>query len=335
MDMRLTAVRKEKRVETTMQMQMTIQKDIEVLSRMTAEYFDGAMTTSDFPNILANVANKTLRQAYDAAPRTFVPFCRQVTAFDFKPVNRIQLSDIAALQKTNENGEFVRIYVGDSKESYALTTWGGIVPITRKVVLNDDLQALTRVPAGLGIAAATLESDTVWAVITANANMSDGLPLFHATHKNLSATNGLAAVANITTARKLMRKQTAPKGTILNLIPKYLIIPAALEGIAVQLTNPINLAATASSADIPAFVRAMVPIVEPRLDAVASVGDTNWYTAADPSSIDTIEYCYLEGQQGVYLETRQGFEVDGVEIKARLDFAAAAIDFRGLQKNTA
>jgi hypothetical protein len=300
-----------------------------------AEYFDGAMTTSDFPNILANVANKTLRQAYDAAPRTFVPFCRQVTAFDFKPVNRIQLSDIAALQKTNENGEFVRIYVGDSKESYALTTWGGIVPITRKVVLNDDLQALTRVPAGLGIAAATLESDAVWAVITANANMADGVPLFHTSHKNLQGTNALAAVANITAARKLMRKQTAPKGTILNLIPKFLIIPAALEGIAVQLTNPINLAATASSADVPAFVRAMVPIVEPRLDAVASVGDTNWYTAADPSTIDTIEYCYLEGQQGVYIETRQGFEVDGVEIKARLDFAAAAIDFRGLQKNTA
>jgi hypothetical protein len=299
------------------------------------EYFAGAMTTSDFPNILANVANKTLRQAYEAAPRTFVPFCRQVTAADFKPVNRVQLSDIAALQKTSENGEFVRIYLSDSKESYALSTWGGIVPITRKVVLNDDLQSLTRIPAGLGIAAATLESDTVWAVITANANMADGLPLFHATHKNLTATNALAAPANITAARKAMRKQTAPKGTILNLIPKYLIIPAALEGIAVQITNPINLAATASSADVPAFVRAMVPIVEPRLDAVASVGDTNWYTAADPSSIDTIEYCYLEGAQGVYIETRQGFEVDGVEIKARLDFAAAAIDFRGLQKNTA
>jgi len=300
-----------------------------------AEYFAGSMTTSDFPNILANVANKTLRQAYEAAPRTFVPFCRQVTAADFKPVNRVQLSDIAALQKTSENGEFVRIYLGDSKESYALSTWGGIVPITRKVVLNDDLQSLTRIPAGLGIAAATLESDTVWAVITANANMADGLPLFHASHKNLTATNALAGVANITAARKAMRKQTAPKGTILNLIPKFLIIPAALEGIAVQLTNPINLAATASSADVPAFVRAMVPIVEPRLDAVASVGDTNWYTAADPSSIDTIEYCYLEGQQGVNIETRQGFEVDGVEVKARLDFAAAAIDFRGLQKNTA
>ena len=295
----------------------------------------GAMTTSDLPNILANVANKTLRNAYEAAPRTFTPFCRQVSTADFKPVNRVQLSDVAALQKTNEKGEFVRIYVSDSKETYSLATWGGIVPITRQVVINDDLQAMTRIPAGLGVAAATLESDAVWAVITANANMADGVALFHATHKNLTATNGLAAVANITAARKAMRKQTGPKGTILNLVPKFIIVPAALEGIAVQLTNPINLAATASSADIPAFVRTMIPIVEPRLDAVASVGDTNWFTAADPSTIDTIEYCYLEGQQGVYIETQQGFDVDGVEIKARLDFAAAAIDFRGLQKNTA
>ena len=44
----------------------------------------------------AKTVGKTLRQAYEAAPRTFVPFCRQVTAADFKPVNRVQLSDIAA-----------------------------------------------------------------------------------------------------------------------------------------------------------------------------------------------------------------------------------------------
>ena len=69
------------------------------------EYFQGGMaTTSDFPNILANVANKTLRQAYEAAPRTFVPFCRQVSAADFKPINRVQLSDVPTLPKVNEKG---------------------------------------------------------------------------------------------------------------------------------------------------------------------------------------------------------------------------------------
>jgi hypothetical protein len=58
------------------------------------EFFaGGAESTSDFPAILANVANKTLRQAYEAYPRTFQPFCRQMTAADFKPINRVMLAD--------------------------------------------------------------------------------------------------------------------------------------------------------------------------------------------------------------------------------------------------
>lgn len=44
-------------------------------------------------------------------------------------------------------------------------------------------------------------------------------------------------------------------------------------------------------------------------------------------------YAYLEGQAGPYTETKPGFDVDGVEIKCRHDFAAAAADFRGLYKN--
>ena len=67
-------------------------------------------------------------------------------------------------------------------------------------------------------------------------------------------------------------------------------------------------------------------IAEPRLDAASAV---SWYMAADPKQIDTIEYAYLEGQEGVYMESRVGFDVDGVELKARLDFAAKAIDWRG------
>ena len=74
----------------------------------------------------------------------------------------------------------------------------------------------------------------------------------------------------------------------------------------------------------------LAPISEPRLDAAS---ETAWYLAASPNQIDTIEYAYLEGQQGAYIETRNGFDVDGVEIKCRLDFGAKAIDWRGLYKN--
>jgi hypothetical protein len=98
-----------------------------------------------------------------------------------------------------------------------------------------------------------------------------------------------------------------------------------------QLIAPINLVATTDPTKvIPEWVRTLTPVIEPRLDASSLTG---WYLAARPGLIDTIEFCYLEGQDGVYIETRQGFDVDGYEIKARLDFAAAAIDYRGLQQN--
>jgi hypothetical protein len=71
-------------------------------------------------------------------------------------------------------------------------------------------------------------------------------------------------------------------------------------------------------------------VVEPRLDAS---NPNEWFLAADSSQIDTVEYAYLEGEQGLYTEQRMGFDVDGLEVKARLDFAAKAIDHRGIWKN--
>jgi hypothetical protein len=63
------------------------------------------------------------------------------------------------------------------------------------------------------------------------------------------------------------------------------------------------------------------------------VSALSWYLAADNAQIDTVEYAFLEGQEGVYLESRQGFDIDGIELKARVDVAAKALDYRGLYKN--
>lgn len=297
-----------------------------------AEYFAGGLhSTSDFPNILANVANKTLRMGYEAAPRTFTMWARQVSAPDFKPINRVQLSDIAALREVGEHGEFKRRTISDSKETYSLATYGEIVGITRRVIVNDDLDALSRIPRAFGVSAAQMESDVVYALLTAGQTMTeDNVALFHANHANLNLTNGLDD-DGLVEARRAMRVQTAPKGTLLNLMLKYIIVPAALEHVLEQLVNPLSLAADSVTNVIPAWMRSLTPVVEPRLDADS---ETTWYGATDNGIIDTVEYCYLEGQEGVYMETRQGFDVDGVELKARVDFAAAAIDFRGLCKNT-
>ena len=74
-------------------------------------------------------------RAYEAYPRTFQPFCRQVTAPDFKPINRVQLSDAPALQQLNEKGEYHRANLTDMNTNYSLQTFGEVVAITRKVII--------------------------------------------------------------------------------------------------------------------------------------------------------------------------------------------------------
>jgi hypothetical protein len=286
--------------------------------------------TSDFPEILSAVTNKTLRQAYDAYPRTFVAFCRQVLATDFKAMNRVQIGEAPQLLKVNESGEFKRGTIAESKESYRIETYGRVVGITRQVLINDDLDAFTRIPAMYGTAIATLESDVVWGIVTANAAMADGVALFHATHKNLAASGAALSVTTVGDGRASMAKQTGlDKKTVLNIRPSFLIVPAALELAAEQLIAQ-NLVPAKTGDVVPQSIRTLTPISEPRLDNASA---TAWYLAANPAQIDTVEYAYLEGQQGAYIETRNGFDVDGIEIKCRLDFGAKAIDWRGLYKN--
>lgn len=287
-------------------------------------------STSDFPEILSAVTNKTLRQAYEAYPRTFMLFCRQVLATDFKAMHRVQLGEAPQLLEVGESGEFKRGTLGESKESYKVKTYGRVVAITRQTLINDDLDAFTRIPAMYGNSIAQLESDVVWGIVTANPAMADGNALFHTSHKNLAGTGAALAVDAVGAARAAMAKQTGlDKKTVLNVRPAFLIVPASLELKAEQMVAQ-NLVPAATSNVVPQSIRTLAPISEPRLDAAS---ETAWYLAASPNQIDTIEYAYLEGQQGAYIETRNGFDVDGVEIKCRLDFGAKAIDWRGLFKN--
>ncbi len=289
----------------------------------------GSHTVSDFPNILANVANKTLRAAYEAAPQTFKSFCRQTSNPDFKTIARVQLGDAPSLEKVNENGEFKRGSVSEAKEQYALATYGKVVAISRQVIINDDLGAFTRLPEMFGRAAADLESDTVWGIITGNPNMGDGTTLFHANHGNLAGAGTAISVASLGAGRAALRQQKGLNGRFINSQAKYLIVPSAIETTAEQFVTQTNIIYTKSS-DYNPFANKLQVIAEPRLDAASII---SWYLASDPSQIDTIEYAYLEGNEGVYLESRTGFDVDGVELKARLDFAAKAIDWRGFYKN--
>jgi hypothetical protein len=105
---------------------------------------------------------------------------------------------------------------------------------------------------------------------------------------------------------------------------KYILVPSALESDADKLVSTNFLADSTGNVNI--FAGRLSVIAEPRFDAVSA---EEWYLSADPADIDTLEYAYLDGEDGPFMESRIGFDVDGLEIKVRHDFAAKAIDWRG------
>lgn len=285
--------------------------------------------TSDFAIALASTVNRSLRQGYTSAPQTFRAWARKGTLSDFRAATRVAVAGNLSLEKVNEMGEFKRGALKDSGETIQLGTYGKAIGVSRQAIINDDLDFLSRLPAMFGRAAADFESDMVYAVLTANAAMADTVALFHATHGNLG-TAGVIGETTLTEARAAMRKQKDPGGNNqpLNIQGKYLIVPAALETTAQKQIAAVVIAT--KTADTNVFNNSYEIVVEPRLDANSL---TSWYLAADPSQIDTVEYAYLDGDEGLYTEQRMGFDVDGLEVKARLDFATKAIDHRGLFKN--
>ncbi|WP_322105857.1 prohead protease/major capsid protein fusion protein [Paraburkholderia sp. J41] len=288
----------------------------------------GYNSTSDLPVVFGNVINRTLRDAYSAAPRSFSQWARQGTLNDFRAATRVMVDGALNLEKVNESGEYKYGKLVDGGETIQLGTYGKVVAFTRQMIINDDLSALERVPLYFGRAAANLELDLVYGALTGNTPMSDGNAIFHAKHGNLGAAAAIS-IASLSAGRTAMRVQKAPgDGTALNLAPSYLLVPAALETIAGQYTS--NQYTPNQAGDQNPFFGTLTPIVEARLDAVSATG---WYLVADPAMIDTVEYCYLDGEQGLYTEQALDFDVDGLKVKARLDFAAKAIDYRGLYKN--
>lgn len=293
----------------------------------------GMHSTSDFSSLMANVASKRLRGAYDENPGTYTRWARRApNAPDFKNMSVVQLSAMPDLMQVNEHGEFKYGVLRDGAETYALLTFGRIVSLTRQALINDDLRAFDRMIGGFGASAARLENRTVYSQLTANAAMADAIALFHASHGNLGTGAGSALQAtSLAEARKAMRLQKGLAGEELNLAPAFLIVPAALEQTAYQLTSSNYTPAT--KGEVNEFRQggrtAVDPIVEPILDASSA---TAWYAAANNSQVDTVEYCYLDGAEGPVVESEVGFEVDGISFKCREDFAAKAIDHRGLYK---
>lgn len=282
-----------------------------------------ALATADFTNLLASSMGKALMQAYATTAPVLKAASRKVTLPDFRDRKVIRVGGTPDLQLVGELGEYTYSYVSDAVAAWKLLTYGRIIGLSRQALVNDDLGGFNDLVRKFGESAARKEADVLAALITSNPTV-DALPMFDAGRG--TQTTGAISVASLGAAIKLLRMQKEIDGGFIAAEPAFLIVPAALEMIAKQYTSADFV--SAKSSDINPFKGALEVIVEPRLDANST---TAWYLATAGGEM---EHGYLDGQEGIYIETRNGFEVDGMEIKARLDFGAGFVAPTGWIKST-
>lgn len=285
-------------------------------------------STSDFPELLQGAGQRVLRQAYAAYTGGLRQICRASTARDFRAKQSLMLGEWPELLQVNEHGEFKSGSMAEAKTAYSLVTYGRIFGVTRQALVNDDLDAFGDMAARIGRAASELEAKVLVNLLTSNPTMSDSVALFHADHGNLGTGAGSALqLSSLTAARKAMRLQKGADGrTPIDVTPTFLVVPAALETTGEQLIAQLQ---PTQIGDVNPFGGKLQLVVDPRLDAASA---TAWYLAASPGTVDTIEYSYLESAGGPEVIVKDGFEVDGLQMKGRLDFGAGVLDWRGLYK---
>lgn len=289
-----------------------------------------AHSTSDFPAILENIANKAMLTGFDEVEESYPEFTSVGTLSDFKPTKRVGIDAFPSLAKVTEDAEFTYGTMGDHGEPVTLATYGKLFKITRQAIVNDDLDAFTRVPQRMGRAARRTVGDLVFAVLTGNPTMSDGTALFHADHGNLAGSGGAPTVTTLEAAMAAMATQKdRSDNATLNIRPAFILAPYALRGTVMQLLeSEYDPAKTTRAANT--VRNAVQPIIDARLDTDSA---TAWYLAASPMMGDTIEVSYLDGNAAPFLDSKQGWSVDGVEFKVRIDAAATPLAWEGLYKN--
>jgi len=284
-------------------------------------------SSSDFGQILIDVAHKSLLKGWETAAENFDQFTSRGTLTDFRAAKRVGLGDFGYLPQVGEGEEYTYGTIGDEGASVALATYGQLFSITRQAILNDDMHLLTKIPEKMGQAARATIAKLVFALLTGNAKAQDGKALFDASHKN-TITNAVLDLANIDKGIQLMNGFVNARGEPLAIEPEFMLLPTSMYTRGLQLIKSASVeGADANSGIINPLRDIVTPVKSARLQAA---DEKSWYLI----NKEAIEVSYLDGIDTPYMEQQNGFTVDGVSTKVRIDAGVNVIDYRGIVKVT-
>jgi hypothetical protein len=292
--------------------------------------YGGALGT--FTGILGDTAGRSLVQGYGTYNRRWMKFANKFMAKDFRQIDRAGLG-FTTLTATTRGHDISYAAVGDKREVYTLAKYTAGTAFAFEDFVNDDLNAIGTVPSGFGFIAAQQEDALAFAVLTANAALQDTYNLFDDTNHGNNTTTGTAiSVASWTVARQKMMAQTEKGGNKpLNLAPNVLLCPSSKAHLARQVAFGAVDPASSGGALNPWLSDITDVIDSAELQAASA---TVWYAAVGAGRPGcSMEVALLEGEELPVVDVEEDFDSYTTKMRVRHCSAAAAIDYRGLQRN--
>jgi phage head maturation protease len=286
-------------------------------------------TTSDFPGIVADTANKLARQAYEQAPIAVRTIARATTVTRLHDVRSSALSEARPLADLTEGAELTFSPLTEATATYRMRTYAGVFTLSRRALINDDTNAFAAVARRMGEAAAEAEASLFITMLTENAGDGPtvgGSAMFTTARGTRPATGAVIADATLGEARAALRSMRGPNNQPVNVTPRYLLVPPALESRAEQWIA--NNVVPSSAANVNPFAGQLTLLVEPRLPSA-----TRWYIFAGADTVSNFELARLAGMEAPRVESRPGWGSDAVEWRVVHDLGVGAVDWRGAFMN--
>jgi len=296
-------------------------------------------------NILENVANKTLLAAYTAQEVIWNRITGRRNLNDFKPHSTYRLTVTGGYNQVGAGGDLKHGEFSDQKFTVQGDTYGMILALTRKDMINDDLDAFQSIPSQLGRLAALAIEFAVLELVLANAGS-----FFSAGNNNLNTGAGSdLTIDGLSASAQTFRDQTHDDKPILT-SPDRILVGSQDEVNARELFAETNVqwlddaSSTERVISRNPHVNKYVPLVSPilnntdilKMDKTAFTGqDSNqWYMFANPAVLAAFVIGFLNGNETPVIEsTSADFNTLGMQWRSYHDWGVAQNEPKGAVKN--
>lgn len=293
-----------------------------------------ALSTYSLPVALGNAANKVLLDAYTESPATWRAFAAVKSTNDFKDHTGIRPSDTGDLTEVPKGGELKHGSIDEATYQYSVDTFGKMLSIDRRDIINDDLGLFEDTAMSLGRAAMRAVSDLVYKTLLSGAGS-----FFSAGNGNYDSGAATAlSLDALATGIARMMAQRDDEDRDLDIRPRTLLVPPELQQTAKELLQSDFIQRANNDEPTGNALKNVVSLeVEPRLSNSARFTGTStkaWYLFAGKMDAAII-VAFLQGKQTPTVEFF-GFDADPNRLSATWrvyhDFGSALGDYRATYK---